>query len=80
MSNSSLMKTPSMRSDSQNRGGADIMEVLQKAEMAKKSRPGQLPALESLGVAGKSIIGKPPTIGGGPVKGFESNKPVKVMQ
>ncbi len=56
------------------------MEVLQKAEIAKKSRPGQLPALESLGVAGKSIIGKPPTIGGGPVKGFESNKPVKVMQ
>lgn len=50
--------------------------------MMKKSRPGQLPALESLGVSGKSLAGKPPSMGsvGGPIKGFESNKPVKIMQ
>jgi hypothetical protein len=48
------------------------MEVLQKAELAKKTRPGQLPALE--GLSGKGLSGKPPSI-----KGFDSSKPVKVV-
>lgn len=37
------------RTDSQSRGdSSNIMEVLQKADLAKKMRPGQLPALEPL--------------------------------
>jgi len=58
------------RSDSQNRGdNTNIMDVLQKAEMTIKSRPNQLPSLEPLTKSNSKGI-----------KGFESNKPVKVMQ
>ena len=45
------------------------MEVLQKAEMTMKTRPNQLPSLEPLQKSGNKAI-----------KGFESNKPVKVVQ
>ena len=58
------------RSDSQNRGdNTNIMEVLQKAEMTIKARPNQLPSLEPLSKSNSKGI-----------KGFESNKPVKVVQ
>ena len=72
MGSSSKMNVKGMisRSDSQNRGdNTNIMEVLQKAEMTIKARPNQLPSLEPLSKSNSKGI-----------KGFESNKPVKVVQ
>ena len=69
------------RSDSQNRMDSNppatsqnIMEVLQKAELAVKSRPNQLPSLEPIST------GLHAGLKGKPLKGFESNKPVKITQ
>jgi hypothetical protein len=49
------------------------MEVLQKAELTVKSRPNQLPSLEPIS------SGLPSGLKGKPLKGFESNKPVKII-
>jgi len=56
------------RADSQS-GRDTVLEVLQKAELTMKSRPNVLPALDPLGATKTK-----------PIKGFETGKPIKVVQ
>lgn len=51
------------------------MNMLQKAEMAVKSRPNQLPSLEPL----SKMPGKLPLKVGGGGGVFETNKPIKIL-